>query len=254
MKAKVPRQRSGQILIIAVLVVSLIMLSTQLYVYEVGRPLEDINGANVGEFVFAVKLASKHIVTGALANISAGGSNSALSENLERWASFTGELYQFGKPNVSYALRDTAPYNNGTLLLWDTNGYGTSRAYIDVDFALQDRQTALRLSYPVNITLSLRSKGHYETMHDDVKRVNIVCDVLSGGAPALAENLTVLFFSGSWQRADAQSAYSFIDHGNSTYSISFEADIPEESFIVATSVRDSRMIHVQANFTCTSPG
>lgn len=251
MKGRTQRRRSGQILIIAVLVVSLLMLSTQLYIYEVGRPLEDIDGANVNEFVLAVKLASRHIVTGSLANISVGGANSILSANLERWASFTDELYQFGKPNVSYALGDIAPYNNGTLLLWGVNGYGSSSAYVDVDFALQDHQTTLRLSFAVNVTLSLQSRGDYETIHDNVKRVNILCDVLSEGTPALAENVTVLFFSGSWQRADAQSAYSFTDYGNGTYSTAFEADIPEESFIIATQVRDSRMIHVQASFTCT---
>jgi hypothetical protein len=254
MKERTLRQRSGQILIIAVLVVSLLMLSTQMYIYEVGRPLEDIDGTNVNEFVFALNLASKHVVTGSLANISAGGPTSVLSTRLERWASFIGELYQFGKPNVSYAPRETAPYNNGTLLLWDTNGYGISSAFVDVDFALQDHQTTLQLSFAVNVTLSLQSRGNHETLHDSVKRVNVVCDVSGEGTPVLADNVTVLFLSGAWQRADAQSAYSFTDYGNGTYSVSFEADIPEESFIVATHIRDSRMIRVQANFTCTNTG
>ena len=238
---------------LAVLVVSLVLLSTQLYIYEVGRSLDGIESIRVNDFVLAVKLGSKHVVTGALANISVGGEGSILSANLERWASFTGGLYMFGKPVLNHTLRNASPYTNGSRLSWGTDGFGITSAYANFDFSLSDRQVNVKLPYAVNITTSLVVEGIYQTLQDGVKQINVTCDVLNEENPALAENVTVLYEdSGSWQRADTQSSYRFADYGNGTYLVSFEADIPGENVNVSVQVYDIRGIYVQANATCIS--
>lgn len=237
---------------LAVLVVSLVLLSTQLYIYEVGRSLEEIGSMRVNDFVLAIKLGSKHAVTGSLANISAGGDGSVLFANLEGWASFTGGFYQFGKPVLNFTLRNTLPYTNGTHLSWGTDGFGVSSAYADFNFSLSDSQVDVQLPYAVNVTTSLVVEGVYRTLEGSVKQINVTCNVLNEGTPALAENLTVLYYSGSWLRADEQTSYAFTDYGNGTYLISFEADVPEENVNVSAQVYDLREIYVQANAVCTS--
>lgn len=253
MKGKNRRQCSGQILVLAVLVVSLVLLSTQFYIYEVGRSLQEVESMRVNDFVLAVKLGSKHVVAGSLVNISAGGDSSILFANLERWVSFTGGLYQYGKPVLDFTLGNTSPYTNGTHVSWGTNGFGISSAYVDFDFSLLDGQVNVRMPYSVNVTTSLVVEGVYRTLQGSVKQINVTCNVLNEGNPALAENVTVLYeSSSSWLRADGQSNYSFTDYGSGTYLVSFEADIPEANVNVSAQVYDLREIYVQANATCTS--
>jgi len=237
--------------VIAVLVVSLVLLSTQLYIYEVGRSLEDTESLRVNDFVLAVKLGSKHVVTSALANVSVGGSSSILSENLKRWASFTAGLYQFGKPVLNFTLRNTSPYSNGTRLSWGTNGFGISSVYVTFNFSLSDRQANIQLPYSENVTTSLVVESVYRTLQGALKQINVTCKVLNEGNPALAENVTVLYEkSGSWLRADEQSSYSFTDYGNGTYLISFqETYSPSENINVSAQIYDLREIYVKANTT-----
>ena len=253
MKRQSGRQSSGQILVIAVLVVSLVLLSTQLYIYEVGRSLEETRSIRANDFVFAVKLGSKHVVTGSLVNISVGGDGSTLFANLERWVSFVEGLYQFGKPVLNFTLRNTSPYANGIRLSWDTEGFGISSAYADFNFSLQDGQVSVQLPHTVNVTTSLVIEAVYRTLQGSVKQINVTCNVLNEVNPALAENVTLLYEnSGAWLRADEQTGYTFTDYGNGTYLISFEADVQEENVNVSAQVYDLRGIYVQANVTCTS--
>ena len=253
MKGKKNRQNSGQILVIAVLVVSLVLLSTLFYIYEIARPLEETESINVNNFVFAVKLSSKHAVISSLANISGKGNNSFLSTNLEKWTVLIDGLYEFGKPILSFQLGDTSPYINGTYLSWGIDGFGVSSAYVDFNFLLSDSQVDIQMPYSVNVTSSLWVDGVYQTLIGNVKQANVTCNLFNEGSPALAENVTVLYEdSGSWQRADEQANYSFIDYGNGTCFVSFEADILGENVNVSAQVHDLRGIYVQANATCTN--
>ncbi|MFQ6068539.1 MAG: hypothetical protein ACE5KD_03245 [Candidatus Bathyarchaeia archaeon] len=253
MKEKNCGRCSGQILVLAVLLVSLVLLSTQLYIYEVGKSLQRIDPVRANDFVFTVKLGSRHVVIGSLANISVGGDNSILFSNLERWVSFLGGLYQFGKPVLNFLLRNMSPYTNGTYLSWGINAFGVSSAYVDFNFSLLDRQVNVSQSYIVNVTTSLMVEGVYQTLQGSVRQINVTCNVLNERVPALAENVTVLYEnSGSWLRADEQSSYSFTDYGNGTYLISFEADILGENVNVSAQVYDLRGIYVQANATCAN--
>jgi len=238
--------------VLAVLVVSLVLLSTQLYIYEVGRLLEETGSIRVNDFVLAVKLGSKHAITGSLASISAESDSSVLFANLEGWASFTGGFYQFGKPVLNFTLKNTSLYTNGIYLAWGTDGFGVSSAYVDFNFSLSDGQVNIQLPYAVNVTTSLVVDGVCRTLMGNLKQINVTCNVLNEGTPALAENVTVVYYSGSWLRANEQIGYSFADYGNGTYLISFEADIPEESVNVSAQIYDLREIYVKANATCVS--
>jgi hypothetical protein len=253
MRVKKQRQRSGQVLVIAVLVVSLVLLSTQLYIYEVGRSLEETKSIQVSDFVLAVKLGSEHMVAGSLANISSGGDVLVLSANLERWASFVEGLYQFGRPILDFTPRNTLPYVNGTRLSWGTYAFGVTSAFADFNFSLSDSQVNAQLSHAVNVTTSLLVEAFYRRVDILTTEVNVTCIVLNEGEPALAGNVTVLYERlGSWFHADANEIYSFTDYGNGTYLVSLrESYLPLETINVSAQVHDSRGIYVQVNTTCT---
>ena len=237
---------------IAVLIVSLVLLSTQLYIYDVGRPLES-GESGVNNFLYAVKLGSKHLVTGSLANVSTDHNNTILTTKLEGWKSFIEGLSQFGKPILVFTLQNTSPYTNGTHLSWVADGFGISSACAGFNFSLFDGQVSVQSFYVVNVTTSLEVKGVWRALTEDLKQVNVTCNLLNEGAPALAEDLAVLFeSSGSWQRADEQSNYSLVDYGNGTYLVSFDANIPGASASVSAQVYDMRDIYVQANTTCSN--
>jgi len=238
--------------VLAVLVVSLVLLSTQLYILEVGRSLDGIQLTRVGDFVLALKLGSKHVITGSLANISVGGEGSTLYANLERWAAFTGDFYQAGQPVLTFALENRSPYTNGTRVSWGTDGFGVSSACVDINFSLSGREVNVQSSYAVNVTTSLVQIGTYRTLQGDVKQINVTCNVFNEGKAALAESVTVLYdYYGVWRRADAESVYSFVDYGNGTYLVSFEVDMAGENVVVSTQVHDLREIYVEATSTCT---
>ena len=238
---------------IAILVVSLVLLSTQLYIYEVSISLDGDKAIHVTDFVLAVRLGFKNVVTGSLVNISTGGDSSILGANLEGWASFVGRLYQFGKPVINFTLRNATSYTNGTQISWGTNGFGVSGVYVDFNFSLADGQVNVQLPHTLNVTTSLVVEGIYQTLAGNTKWINVTCNMFNEGNPALAQNITIFYeSSSSWLRADEQSNYSFVDYGNGTYRISFEAEVLEESVNVSAQAYDLRGIYVQANTTCTN--
>jgi len=252
MNSRNRRQCSGQILVLGVLVISILLLSTQLYIYEVGKSLEEVRSNCISDLTLAMKLGSKHTLIGSLANISVGGESSTLLLNLERWAEFSGRMYQLGRPVLEFVPASSPPYTNGSHLSWTIDGLGISSAYVDFNLSVLDLQVDVQLAYAINVTTTLVEKAFYLDQ-GSIKKVDVTCSVMNEGRPALAENITVLFQnSSSWVRADEQDIYGITDYGNGTYLISFEARIEQEDVRVSAQVHDLRGIYVQANVTCTA--
>lgn len=243
---------SGQVLVIAVLIVSLVLLSTQVYIFEVGRPLEGSNSARVNDFVLAVKLGSKHVIAGSLANISTGGDNAVLQSNLQSWTSFLGSFYQLGRPVLNYTFRNSDSYVNSTRVSWGAEGFGITSAYVNFNFCLRDGQISVQMPFALNVSSSLFIEGGRRTLQGDMMQVNVTCHVLNEGVPALAESVMVLYEkSGVWLRADAKDSFSFADYGNGTCLIIFEQEyLPSETVNVSAQVYDLRSVYIQANTTC----
>ncbi len=246
------RQHSGQILLLAVLVITLLMLSTQLYIYEVGKSFDNGDSTQANSVIYAIQLGSKHVVTGSLANISRGGEKSVLSTKLEDWSSLIGSYYQSGRIVLSYTLHTTPPYSDGTYMSWGTNGFGITSALSDFNLSILDQQLDIRLSYKVNITTAIYEEAFGRTLQDTSKQINVTFTLSNDGSPALAKNVSAQFrISGLWKPADEQSSYRLIDYGNGTYVSSFEVDTPQDTVDVSVLVCDFREIYVQANTTCT---
>lgn len=230
---------------------SILLLSTQLYVYEIGKSLGEPRPTSISDLALAMKLGSKHAVIGSLANISLGGERSTLLLNLEKWAEFSGSMYQLGRPILELVPSNELPYINGTYLSWAADGVGVSSAYVDFNLSILDLQVGAQLVYAVNITTALMERAFYSEQ-DSIKEVYVSCTVMNEGSPALAESITVWFQNASsWLRSEDQAGYGVTDYGNGTYLVSFEARIDQENVTVSTQIHDKRGIYVQANVTCT---
>jgi hypothetical protein len=243
---------SGQILLVGILVIALLLLSTELYVYDLGKALDEGNRNSFSDFILAVKAGSKHVVIGSLANVSQGGTNQIFRNNLERWSSFVGSRYQFGKCILNFTIREVSPYSSSIWIHWGTNGLGVSGAYANFTLQLRDRGTDVDLRYAVNITTTLLIQGTYKGMLGDSKQVNVTCSLLNEGEPALAENFTLYYKNlDDWLTPGPQNNYTVINYGNGTYFMSFVADISSSPVEVSVHASDQKHIYVQANVTCT---
>jgi len=237
---------------VGVLVIALLLLSTVIYVYDLGKAIEEEKQNSFSDFILAVKLGSKHVIVGSLTNVSQGGPNQTLEINLKRWSSFVGGLYQSGKCILNFTLRETAPYSSGIWIFWGTNGLGVSGAYVNFSLQLLDRGTDVNLKYAINITTTLLIQGTYKEMQGNSKQVNVTCNLLNEGSPALAENLTPYYKNlDDWLTPGPQNNYTITDYGNGTYFMSFVADISSTTVEVSVHASDQREISVQANATCT---
>lgn len=252
MKRDNNRHRSGQILVLAVLVVSLILLSTHIYIYEGLRPLQATRSTDLNNFVLSIQLGCRHVVASSLANITHGGNTSILDSNLKRWETFTGRLYQYGTTLIHSTPEDTQPYSDGTYILWGTEGFGISSSRVQYNVSLADTEVNTQLSYIVNVTTSLEVNAVYNVLGDDEKQVAVTCKIFNEDTPTQTEAIIIMYeYSGIWLRADDLSSYKIYDYGNGTYSISFHLSIPQESILISAQTRDTRNIRVQTYTTCT---
>ena len=249
---KLRKNESGQILIICVLVVSLVILSTQLHIYEVARSLHGVSRLQTNSPLFSIEVESRNVVISSLVNVSSGGDSSILQENLQEWSSFLGGLQQFGTHHLTFEVEQT-PYVNGTRLVWGNDGSGITGAYSDFDVSLVDQYANTNMSFAVNVTSSIQLEAYCSSLGGDVKQIDVTSRVFNEGAPALAQSMTLLFQNGTgyWLDAENQPGFSFADFGNGTYTAQFEVDTPQPTVSVSSQVFDLRSIYVQANVTCT---
>jgi len=239
-------------LLVGVLIIALLLLSTEVYVYDLGKVIDEANRNSFGDFVLAVRLGSSHVVVGSLANVSQGGLNQTLGTNLEEWSAFVGRQYQFGKCILNFTLRETSPYASGIWMSWGTNGTGVSGAYGNFTLKLLDRGVDVNLEYVINVTATLLVESTYRQVQDNNKQVNVTCNLLNEGTPALAKNITLYYNnSSSWIVPGPQNNYSLVDYGDGTYFMSLVANIPSEDVEVSLHVCDRREIYVQTNVTST---
>jgi hypothetical protein len=242
---------SGQILLIAAFIMASLLLSAQLYILEVGKISGDTNADVLNDFMLSVKLGSRHVIVGSLANISNGGTRNILEQNLREWTEFIGSQYLHGKNTVNFTLEETTPYSSGIWLSWGTNGYGVSSAYADFAHSLAGRETNVDLAYSVNVTTALLIVSVNRRLNETARQVNLTMNVLNEAYPALAKQITVYCrVSGTWLIPDFANGYTLQDYGNGTYVASFTAISPliDE---VSVHVIDCRGIYVQANATST---
>jgi hypothetical protein len=228
------------------------MTSTATYIYELSSSVGEADSQSMDDSIRSIVLGSKHVLIGALANITDSGQNQTLAANLNTWKVAIERQISLGTFTLNFTLRDTAPYSSGLYVNWGTNGSGVSEAY--VGFLLKSSGKGIEAQYPYSINASTRLhiEGFITQITPETKQVTLICNLVNEGQPALAENITIYYRESiSWTIPNATNNYTLTDYGNGTYRAIFTLVTSATSIDVSAHVFDERHIQVKANATCT---
>ncbi len=248
------RRNSGQVLIIAALIITMLLLSTALYIAETEKEVPTYDSA-VNADLSAYKLGVTHTVESALANISNGGETGILTADLNQFQSTVENHSYDAIMEIQFTPLNTAPYQDGIWIDWSTEGSGVSSAYISVNINSTGTSAAYRTEYDVNLTSELKVSGIYTLLTGSQKQVNVTFSVFNEGDPALAQNFTAYFEQdGSLSTEEWVPAASptVTDYGNGTYTMSFTAETTnvDDPMLISLYCHDTRGILIRANATC----
>ena len=248
------RNNSGQVLLIAALAIALTISSLMLYVYETSQSVSSADRSlGLNGFIRNVKMGSRNLVVGSLANISSGGENKTLRINLQRWRSFVESHYYAGKCSLSYKLCEDSPYSSGLWMHWGTDGLGISSAEVDFSLSLSDNSGEADVAYSINITTYIEISAVSKWISGS-HVVNVTIHLFNEGSPALCRNITVYYktFSGIWRDASTSDDYLLKDYGNGTYIARFTIRGPPRVYNREIMVEcfDRRDIFVKAVTRC----
>ncbi len=242
---------SGQLLIIAALVIALLISSTTTYIYELTKETDTSETRAINDFILALKQNTKNAMISSLANVSNGGTKITLKTNLNKLSEVFRNLRHFGTCSQSFTVYNDSYYDSGTWLSWNTSGAGVSSAYANFNLTVYGMTAKIDMPYMANVTTAIAINGSYSVISGDEKQVTLICKTYNEAQPALWKNVTVFYESGgSWIQANSTNNLSIVDYGNGTYSISFTITLVSDAVSVSTSVLDSRDIFVRANTTC----
>ena len=242
---------SGQLLILAALAVAILIASTTVYVYELGKQSTSAGEEPMDNFVLSVKQNTRNAVIASLANVSNGGEKTALTSNLDVLSQIFANLSRFRTCALSYALLNDSTYDSGLWFSWNSIGIGVSGANADFTLSVYSMATTIDVNYTVNITSAITIDGYYTRLLGDEKLVNMTCRIYNEGEPSLAKNISLFYQDlGNWTPINSSNDLSVKDYGNGTYAMSFTIDTPSNEVQISTHVYDLREIFVQANTTC----
>jgi hypothetical protein len=191
------RSRNGQQLIICALFISILVLSTQAYIYRQDRSNPSLGYSYLTDYSLGFRQGSRHAVVASLVNVSNGGPSSNMGGFLDRWESFVAQDYRFGRCTLNTTLASQDPYSDGILLDWGTSGVGVSSAYSDFTLNISGRGANVDLGFGVNVTTKVELAGSYADLGSDRKEVALNVDMTNEGQPALAGSRTLEYMDNS---------------------------------------------------------
>jgi hypothetical protein len=243
--------KSGQVIAITALLVSVLLLSTIVYVIETGKEVP-VAGAAKDNFFPAYEQSIRSTMISALANVTSGGNMSVLKTDLDELNSaLVSHSYQ-STLRMDYTPLNVAPYQNGLWISWGANGKGISSAYASFVFNSLGFTTNSDIAYAVNLTSAVAFSGTYLQLNDSLLQANLTVNVQNEGNPALAEKFSFYYQNVTeWVEIGSPSITSF---GNGTYAVTFSVGTiqPISPFIVSVYCQDQRGIIVGVTVTCVS--
>ncbi len=242
--------RRGQTLVVAAFAISILLLSTNVYIYRNSRIDASPGYSTLADYAQQIQLGSIHAVTASLVNVSKGGASSNLGDNMVRWESFTRGDYRFGICDLNATLGFQVPYSDGIWLDWGISGVGASSAYVDFTLDISGRGAEIDWAFPVNKTTEIKILGGFTVISGNLKNVTVTLDVLNEDSPALAQSTMLEYMkSGPWKDASQEGDYAIMDYGNGTYRFTFSVLVPGNQINIRMLVNDMRGVFVEAQET-----
>ena len=238
---------SGQALIITSLIITMLLLSTAYYVFEIENNVT--SDSTSMDYAFqATKVSTVNTVVSSLANVSNGGDPSVLVTNLGTLASAIESHSYDGDSRLLFDPLNSSLYQDGIERVWGSNGSGISSAYVSFSLNASGSSVSYYSEYAVNVTTALTIDWSF-TGNESEQSVNVTCRVYDEQGFALANDLKLLYqneTSGPWIPVDPLNNLNTIDCGNGTYFMSFNV-YNQLVLAVSAQVSDSRGIFVMAS-------
>lgn len=249
------RKNSGQVLIIVALIVTLLFLSTSLYVAE-SLKSEVVYQSGSSQTLSFYEQGLRHTIISALANVSNGGDTEVLLEDLDRFGTVATDHSYNSMLTITNTLLNTTPYQNGIWIDWGSDGAGVTSACINYCIDSSETSSTSHVERSINVTTDITINGNYTRGAGTTKYVNLTCTISNDGLPSLAKDFSVYFekdgslVTEAWTQV---SSVTLTDFGNSTYSMSFTISTTNwwNPALISVKCNDLRGIFVQANMTCT---
>jgi hypothetical protein len=236
------------VLIVSALLVALLLLSTALYVLEVGRDTPTVTMDTEDDSAEYLQAARNTLIS-ALANVTAGGDPAVLTADLtELNAVVTAHSYQ-ALTTINYTPQNGDDYTDGFWLAWGTNG-GVSGVCVHFTFVSQSPQAASNSVCTLNVTSALTVTGNMTPLNETANQVALTLHVTNEGKPALAQGFTFQYQDGeNWTQVESAN---IVSNGDGSYTASFAAQTAEPTSQLSVSVLcvDRRGISIGANLTC----
>jgi hypothetical protein len=247
-------QNSGQVLVIASLIVAIILLSTVAYVIETEKRAPVYQDEPDAIFS-SYKSGAYRTIESALANITNGGNISVLAADLNEFNRVFSRSSYRAIINAEFTPLNDSSYANGIYLSWGSSGQATSSAYVKFAFNCSAPSSNYRSDFGIVVTSEMKLQGSFLTVNDSAIQVNATCTVLNEGKPTALQNLTVCYRSDQpsnpeWLKPDSLSETAF---GNGVYLLSFVTNSRNfsEAPVILVSCNDQRGIFLQAISVCT---
>jgi hypothetical protein len=243
--------KKGQVIIVTALLVSVLFLSTALYVMEVAKEVPTAN-AGQSDVFSGYKQSAISTLISALANATNGGNSNILGIDLAELKTVVLSNSYQAMLTMDYSTLNSSGYNNGFLFSWGVNGEGSSSAVVSFIFASSSPSSSSNVEYTLNVTSTVNFSGKFQQIDGTTKQVNLTVNILNEARAALAQNFTISYQNGQdWIKINSPTTTCF---GNGTYTLTFMAGTspPSEPLVVSLLCQDQRGISIGANLTCTS--
>lgn len=236
-------------LIVTALLVSVLLLSTALFVIETEKDVPTVD-ANQNNVFYTYKQSTRTTLISALANATNGGDPNILSANLNELKTVILANSYEAMLSVDCNTLNSSSYINGMWISWGASGQGVSSAYATFAFDASSPSASSNLVYALNITSEVHLNGNYQQLNT-TKQVHLTFTVFNEGKAALTQTFAVSYLNATdWVPVASPSTTNF---GNGTYTASFTAETPQPNAPLTVSLlcQDERGIFVGANVTCT---
>jgi len=240
---------SGQALIVASLVISVMLLSTAYYVYDTEVNITTSQTAADLSFL-TTKSSIVNTLTSALANVTNGGDTGILRTDLDELSSTIENDSYDGILDLQFTPLNSSLYQNGIYISWGSNGTGISSAFVSFLINFSGPYDNSYSEYEANVTTAIAIESTI-TGNGPEKDVNVTCTMLNEEDSALASDITIYYqneTSGPWTTVLPSDNLISIDYGNGTYFMSFTVSA-QNTLQVSAQAHDLRNILVIANTT-----
>ncbi len=240
---------SGQLLVVAALIIAILISSTTMYVYNLDSQDAEADNDRSGDYLLVFKQASRNVLISSLSNISKGGETSVLATNLLALSGVLRKM-QTSLVNLSFVLPSESSYESGVQISWNSSE-GFSTVY--VHFGLEITGTYdVSSEYDVNVTTSLAVNCSVTTSAEGEKLIDLTCNLFNEDKPVLLKTISISYGTGeNLSQADIQNGLAIWDKGDGSYDIRFV--VPNQTEIVVVRALDPRDIYVQSEVDVTSP-